>query len=229
MSNKIVALFPMKAVSERVVGKNFRNFNGKPLFRWVLDTLLSIDVIDQIVINTDARDILAQNGLIDSDKILIRDRRPEIQGHHVSMNRVIEDDVNNIDSDIYLMTHTTNPLLSVKTIMEALSAYKTGVSNGNYDSLFTVDMIQTRFYRGDGSPVNHDADNLIPTQDLEVWYEENSNLFIFSKKSFLKTKARIGRNPILFLSPKYESVDIDTEEDWFYAVNLSSYVKSAGQ
>ena len=42
MSDKIVALLPMKANSERVVGKNFRDFNGKPLFRWILDTLLSV-------------------------------------------------------------------------------------------------------------------------------------------------------------------------------------------
>ena len=46
MSNskpRIVALLPMKANSERVKGKNFRLFNGKPLFQWVLDTLLSVD------------------------------------------------------------------------------------------------------------------------------------------------------------------------------------------
>ena len=42
---RIVALLPMKANSERVKGKNFRPFNGKPLFRWILDTLLSIEQI----------------------------------------------------------------------------------------------------------------------------------------------------------------------------------------
>ena len=52
---RVVALLPMKANSERVPNKNFRNFCGKPLFRWVLDTLLSLKVIDQVVINTDAR------------------------------------------------------------------------------------------------------------------------------------------------------------------------------
>ena len=37
---KIVALLPMKANSERVKGKNFKDFNGKPLFQWTLDTFL---------------------------------------------------------------------------------------------------------------------------------------------------------------------------------------------
>ena len=55
---KIVALLPMKANSERVKGKNFREFYGKPLFRWILDTLLSVNDIDCVVINTDANQII---------------------------------------------------------------------------------------------------------------------------------------------------------------------------
>jgi len=34
---KIVALLPMKANSNRVKGKNFRDLEGKPLFRLILD------------------------------------------------------------------------------------------------------------------------------------------------------------------------------------------------
>ena len=83
----------MKANSERVRGKNFREFCGKPLFRWMLDTLLAVEEIDQVIINTDAREILAQNGLIDSDRVTIRDRKPEICGDFVSMNLVIGDDI----------------------------------------------------------------------------------------------------------------------------------------
>ena len=113
---RTVALLPMKANSERVKGKNFRSFNGKPLFRWMLDTLLSIDDIDEVIINTDARHVLADNGLVDGPRVRIRDRRPEICGDFVSMNLVIADDIANVPADIYLMTHTTNPLLSAASI-----------------------------------------------------------------------------------------------------------------
>ena len=169
-TQKIVALLPMKANSERVKGKNFKEFNGKPLFRWTLDTLLAIKEIDQVVINTDARDILAENGLVETDRIVIRDRKSEICGDMISMNLVIEDDVNNIESDIYLMTHTTNPLMTADTVGSALQAFQVKNNNGEVDSLFTVDKIQTRFYREDCSAVNHDPDNLLRTQDLEPWF-----------------------------------------------------------
>lgn len=222
---RIVALLPMKANSVRVFGKNFRDFCGKPLFRWILDTLLSVEEIDQVIINTDARHILAENGLVETDRIVIRDRKPEICGDHVSMNLVLADDVANVPADLYLMTHTTNPLMSADTIRKAIAAFLEGQAQGKADSLFTVDKVQTRFYRADCSPVNHDPDNLIPTQNLEPWFEENSNLYIFTAESFAKTKARIGKLPMMFEGPYFESVDIDTPADWDFAVVAARFMQ----
>lgn len=221
---RIVALLPMKAHSARVSGKNFRDFCGQPLFRWILNTLLSVELIEKVVINTDARDILAEHGLVETDRVLIRDRKPELCGDFVSMNLVLADDVANIDANIYLMTHTTNPLLKEETVRGALAAFRQAQGAGRADSLFTVDKIQTRFYRADGSPVNHDPNNLIRTQDLEPWFEENSNLYIFTRESFAKTQARIGKHPIMYESAKFESIDIDTPEDWEFAVALTHYL-----
>jgi CMP-N-acetylneuraminic acid synthetase len=91
----------------------------------------------------------------------MRERKPELCGDDVSMN---------------LMTHATNPLLAAGTINSALAAFDAGRKDDSVDSLFTVNKCQTRFYCADGTPVNHDPGNLIPTQDIEPWYEENSNL-----------------------------------------------------
>ena len=220
---RIVALLPIKANSQRVKGKNFRNFCDKPLFQWILDSLLAVEAIDEVIINTDAREILAENGLVDTDRVTIRDRKPEICGDDVSMNRVIQDDVKNVAANIYLMTHTTNPLLSSETITKALAKFKAVITDGHVDSLFTVNKVQTRFYRADGSAVNHDPANLIPTQNLEPWYEENSNLYIFTSESFGKTQARIGVKPTMMVTPPFESSDIDTRDDWDMAVIAAQY------
>jgi CMP-N-acetylneuraminic acid synthetase len=224
---RVVALLPMKANSERVRGKNFRAFNGRPLFQWVLSALLDTPAIDLVVINTDARAILAENGLKDSDRVMIRDRRPEICGDTVSMNLVLADDVANVPADTYVMTHTTNPLLTSGTIRAALSQYQASRADGA-DSLYTVNKFQTRFYRANGSAVNHDPANLVRTQDLEPWYEENSNLYIFSRESFMSTNARIGKQPLMYLMSRTESVDIDDQESWDMAEALSRHLAGAG-
>lgn len=213
----------MKAHSARVTSKNFRMIAGKPLFRWILDALCETTEIDKVVINTDARGILADNGLKNGDydgKVMIRDRKPEICGDFVSMNLVLADDIANVASDYYLMTHTTNPLLGVATIRKMIAEFVAAEAAGKADSLFTVTRRQTRFYSPDGAPINHDPKNLIRTQDLPPYMEENSVCYLFTAKSFATTDARIGEKPILFETPRLESVDIDEKSDWFMAESL---------
>jgi CMP-N-acetylneuraminic acid synthetase len=217
MKSKVVALLPMKAHSERVKGKNFKKFIDKPLFKWVLDTLLSVSIIDKVIINTDARKNLEENNLFENDRIIIRDRKLDLVGDFISMNKIIQDDINNIDSDLYLMTHTTNPFLSKTTIENSIHTYNNLRQDNGVDSLFTVDKIQNRLYEFNGKPINHDPTKLIRTQDLTPWYQENSNLYLFTKNSFNSTNARIGKNPYLFETPKIESIDIDDVNDWNFA------------
>jgi CMP-N-acetylneuraminic acid synthetase len=190
--------------------------------------LLAVEEIDQIIINTDARAILHVNGLQETDRIVIRDRKAHLCGDEISMNLVIRDDIENTNADIYLMTHTTNPLMQTSTIRKALEKFIDLKSAGVADSLFTVNKIQSRFYREDMSPVNHDPNRLIPTQDLEPWYEENSNLYIFDKDSFMKSNARIGISPRMIETKRFESVDIDTSEDWDMAVIAAEYLLKKG-
>ncbi len=224
-----VALLPMKAHSERVPGKNFRDLNGKPLYRWILDTLLDVEEVDCVVINTDARQQLLDTGLEESERVQIRDRADELCGDFVSMNRILEDDIQAVPADTYLMTHTTNPLLSAATIRGALVLYRRSVEDGSADSVFTVNKVQTRFYRENGSAVNHDPDNLIRTQDLEPWFEENSNLYIFSAASFAASGARIGVRPRMFVMDATEAIDIDDAAGWALAEAVQSFaLRNAG-
>jgi CMP-N-acetylneuraminic acid synthetase len=226
---RVVALIPMKAHSERVRGKNFRPFNGKPLFQWVLTTLLAVAQIDRIIINTDARNILAEHGLAESERVTVRDRKPELCGDLVSMNLILADDIANVAADIYVMTHTTNPLLTASTVQDALTLYTKGKDAGGVDSVFSVNKFQSRFYRADGSAINHDPNNLLRTQDLERWYEENSNLYIFSGDSFASTNARIGKQPLMFEMRKTESIDIDDQDSWDLAEAMSMYLAARGR
>ena len=224
----IVALLPMKLNSERVPGKNFKNFCGKPLFRWVLDTLLAVPAINEILINTDARARLEAEGLKESDRVRFVQRPEALCGDLVSMNRIIEYDVGHHRADLYLMTHTTNPLLQISTVERALERYFEVAPDGA-DSLFTVTKVQTRFYDALGTPLNHDPDNLVRTQDLEPWFEENSNLYLFTKQSFAASGARIGRRPLMLETEPFESTDIDTPSDWALAEVLVEHLRRTGK
>lgn len=157
---------------------------------------------------------IKKNGLTENDKIIIRDRKKEICGDLVPMNLIIEDDINFQDADAYIQTHTTNPFISADTIKNALKLFNKHIQNKTADSVFTVNKIQERFYDINVNPINHDPKNLLRTQDLNPYYKENSNLYIFTKNSFKDANSRIGLMPAMYEMSDIESIDIDNEDDW---------------
>ena len=212
LDKTIIALLPMKGNSERVPEKNLKNFAGKPLFHSILSTLLSSKYISKVIINTDSEKI-AQNAVDNFQRVEIHWRPEEICGDMVSMNKIIENDLNQLDSECFIQTHSTNPLISVETIDNAIKTFFEMPEP--YDSLFSVTRLQTRLYWKDGEPINHNPDELLRTQDLQPVFEENSNFFIFSKKSFLNAgNARIGNRPKMHEVNKTEASDIDDPEDF---------------
>ena len=226
---KIYALIPIKHNSERVPGKNYRDFNGKPLFYWIINTILNTKYIDKIIIDTDSIIIKEQvpryfnNNM---DKIIIYDRPKHLHGGHIATNDLFANVIQsmNLDADYYFQTHTTNPLLKTKTINEAIEVFLKNKTK--YDSLFSVKRHHTRFYDKNGKELNHDRFKLIPTQDLDPIYEENSCIYIFSKKSLLKNNSRITKTPYIFEMSDIESTDIDWPDDFIIAEQLYKYYES---
>ncbi|MBE7441292.1 MAG: acylneuraminate cytidylyltransferase family protein [Flavobacteriales bacterium] len=213
---KIIALLPMKGHSERVPNKNMKLFNGIPLFNHVLTTLQNCDLIDEVIINTDSN-VISESAKKFS-KVKIHNRPNEICGDFVSMNDIIAYDLNHSDGDIYLQTHSTNPLLKTTTIHQAIEKFK---NQREFDSLFSVTKLQTRLYWEDVRPINHNPNELIRTQDLPPVFEENSNFFIFTKSSFKNAaNKRIGKKPMMYEMDKLESVDIDEPHDFILAETI---------
>jgi len=213
-SLKFTAILPMKGESERVKGKNVRLFNGKPLCLHVLESLERIEAIDQIIINTDSKEI--EQLTSSYDKVRIHQRPVDLQGHMVSMNKIIQYDIENSKAEHFIQTHSTNPLILSSTINKALKVYEE--MSSDYDSVFSVTRLQTRLYEENGRALNHDPSILLRTQDLKPLFEENSNFYIFSRDSFFKTNGkRIGSKPKLFEVNKLEALDIDEEEDFLLA------------
>ena len=221
-SKKITALVPIKEHSERVKSKNFRNFGDKPLYHHIIGILDKTYAIDNIIINTDSL-IVKNEAPTLSPKIIILDRPKELIGDFVSVNRLINHDIINFKSDIYIQTHATNPLLKPETIAKALKKFVE--VEDEYDSMFSVNRFQSRFYLHTGEPINHNPEELIRTQDLNPVFEENSSFYIFTKESFIKNNRRIGSLPFMYETSKIESTDIDDEFSFKLAEIFALYSK----
>ena len=213
----VVALVPMRHSSERVPGKNYRSFNGRPLFHHIVLTLLAVERVTSIVIDTDSP-IVSDQVASEFPTVRVLDRPSHLRDGDVPMTEVLRHDAAVVDSDWYLQTHTTNPLLAAATIDRALDLIE--ADDGEHDSLFSVTRLQTRLFDASGRPLNHDPTVLLRTQDLPPVYEENSNLYLFTADQIAAGR-RIGDRPILFEIDALEAVDIDEEDDFVLAEALA--------
>ena len=211
MKPRIVALVPMRHYSERVPGKNYRPFGGRELYHHIVETLLDCELIDEVVINTDSPRIM-EDASEHFPQIRLIERPQDLRDGTVPMNDVLLYDVTQVESDYYLQTHCTNPLLSTETITRAIGQFLDNYPSD--DSLFSVTRIQTRLWDAKARAINHNQAILLRTQDLPPVYEENSCLYIFSRSILEKRHNRIGERPLMFEIDAEQAWDIDNETDF---------------
>jgi CMP-N-acetylneuraminic acid synthetase len=222
---KLVAIIPMRHSSERVVGKNYRNFAGKPLYHYVTESLLACKAVSQVVIDTDSPIILEDAAKHFGEKVLLLERPEHLRAGDIPMNDVLLNTLGQVKADFYLQTHSTNPLLSAETVAKGVAFFLKNYPI--YDSLFTVTRHQTRLWDELARAINHNPNILLRTQDLPPVYEENSCMYIFTKATLERKHNRIGDRPYMLEMPRDEAQDIDVEIDFRMAEAL--YLLKKGQ
>jgi CMP-N-acetylneuraminic acid synthetase len=207
----ITALVPMRHHSERVPGKNYRPMAGKPLYYHILEALLACPEITRVVVDTDSPQIL--EGIAAQYPGVTAIERPEhLRADTIPMNEILLHDTALFPSDLYLQTHSTNPLLRSETVSRAIQALSAGYPA--YDSLFGVTRVQTRLWDGLTRPINHNPAILLRTQDLPPIYMENSCIYVFTRALLETRRNRLGERPLMFEIDPAEAWDIDDELDF---------------
>jgi CMP-N-acetylneuraminic acid synthetase len=205
---------PCRSGSERVPFKNTKDFAGVKggLLKVKLNTLLQVSRVDTILVSTNDPEVITIAKSFRNEKIVI-DVRPE----HLATSSTSTDDLVKYvpvvikDTNI-LWTHVTSPFISVSTFDKAIEQY---FNNDDYDSLMTVNKIQT-FLWDKEKPINYDRsiEKWPRTQTLPELFEINSGFFINSRENYLKYQDRIGIKPYLYVTKGYESLDVDWPEDF---------------
>ncbi len=211
MQPRIAALVPMRHESIRVPKKNYRLFSGKPLYHHIIESLLDCSLIDEVVIDTDSPFIM-EDSAKHFPTIKLLDRPEHLRADTTPMNDVLINSINQITAEYYLQTHSTNPLLSSRTIETAINTFLSNCPI--HDSLFSVTRVQNRIWDNLARPINHNPNILLRTQDLPPMFTENSCLYIFPKLTLESKHNRIGDRPFMFEIDNIESWDIDQEIDF---------------
>ena len=220
---KLTAVLPMRGGSKRVPRKNLRQLGGKPLFAWALEEIASLEIVDRLVVDSEDDEILEKvNELFPAIETFVRPKR--LAQDHSSMIDVLKHFVDNHPSDWFLQFHSTSPFIRASEISQAWKQMME--RRGHYDSAFSVSKIQARMWSKEGKPINHDPKNLLPTQELDTIFVENSLFYCFSREVLITSGNRVGSRPLIFPTSELSSVDIDTEEQFILAESIAKGIRN---
>jgi CMP-N-acetylneuraminic acid synthetase len=201
---KTVALVPIKLNNQRLPGKNLAPLGGKPLLRYILDTLKRVDGIDNIYVYCSDESI--QKYI--PEKITFLKRDSTLDSDMVKGLEIYRTFQVAVDADVYLLAHATSPFIRAESIQVALNA----VLSGFYDSAFAArELRMFAWYRNE--PLNYNLSDIPRTQDIEPVKVETSAFYIFRKEVLTLYNRRIGYKPYIQVVNEIEAIDIDYPED----------------
>lgn len=208
---KTVALIPIKLNSQRLPNKNILPIAGHPLCWHLCNTLNQVKGIDEVYVY--CSDPIIKQYIPEKTKFL---QRPKwLDGDLVKGFDIYREFIKTVDSDIYILAHTTSPFIKAKSCEIALEH----ILSGENDSAFSAERIQT-FAWFKEKPINYDLNDVPRTQDIEPIWVETSAFFMFKKEIFTIHNRRIGFNPYIQEVSGIEAIDIDEKKDYDMACML---------
>lgn len=213
---KIVAFIPIKMNSQRLPKKNFLLLGDKPLCRYLFDTLSEVQGIDEKYVYCSDENIKQYM----PNNIKFLKRSPHLDGDNIRGLEIIKHFINDVEADIYVLTHVTSPFMKKESFENAIKIIK----EDNYDSVFSAKKLQGYCWYN-SKPINYNPDDIVQTQYIEPLYMETGGFFIFKKEVFTKLGRRIGNSPYIFATDEFESIDIDTREEFIFAEIIVKYFK----
>ena len=217
---KITAVIPIRKGSQRVPDKNFKDFyKGKSLLELKIESLKDIELIDEIVVNTDsdlAIDIAKNLG------VSYFRREDYYASSQCSQSEFFKNLAETTDTDIIIHVPCTSPLIKKQSIIDGINRFNISEN----DSCNSVGLVKEYLW-SNGTPLNYTIDDgKVPnSQDLPDVLKLTFGFGIIYKNTMIERKNIVGENPLFYTVDEVEETDIDTKMDFEFARYLYKKVK----
>jgi pseudaminic acid cytidylyltransferase len=209
MSN--LCIIPARGGSKRIPRKNIKEFLGKPIIAYSIETAIKSGLFDEVMVSTDDEEI-AQVAKNHGAKVPFL-RSQENANDYATLADVVDEVLLHykVKFDYTCCLLSTSPLVQTKHIAEALIILK----NQNFDSARPVAKfsypIQRAMKISEDGKVNwfYPEFSKSRSQDLQEAYHDAGQFYWMKSEKGLRSENRGA----LVIPEKYVQ-DIDTEEDW---------------
>ena len=216
-NKKIIAIIPARKGSKRLINKNIRSLNHKPLVEWTIKSAMASNFLDKIFVSTDSKKIKNISINLGLEIPFMRPRN--LSGDKSPTWELIIDTLDKFrkkgeNFDYVALLEPTSPLrkkndidMAVKKIINNLSA-ETLVSLGKIHlehPLIVKKLSTNQFIK----PYSNLKKKIFQSQQLDNAYFPYGVIYISKVKSFYKKKSFYTNKSIPYFIERWQNYEID--------------------
>lgn len=218
-----IAIIPARKGSKRLINKNIKSLNGKPLIAWTIEAAKQSGYFRHVFVSTDCEKIAYISKQYGAEVPFLRDSAlatdtattSSVVSHFIS--QLIENKIV-LNLDTVALLQPTSPLRESRHIASAFEQMR----SLNADAIVSVCEVDHPPELSNTLDVTLSMDgfikkeNLKRSQDYQKNYRLNGAIYLFNDRYFHRPYL-YEENTFAFVMDRSSSVDIDTAEDFMFA------------
>ena len=230
MTQKPICIIPARGGSKRIPRKNIKDFNGKPLIAWSIETALKSDVFSKVIVSTDDTEIADISKQYGAEVPFLR--IASLADDFATTAEVLLDALPKLDQTPYsCCLYATAPLLEPEDFQRSYEQLKLQKA----DSIIAVtefDFHPLRaFIKNSKNHIEFKSPEyaLTRSQDLPEMFHDAGAFYFFNTSAFISQKKLVMENTIEHKLERMRALDIDTTEDFKLAKLIHQQILKARQ
>jgi pseudaminic acid cytidylyltransferase len=220
-----VAIIPARGGSKRIPKKNIKNFAGKPIVAYSIETAQKCGIFDRILVSTDSEEVAAVVRKRGAEVPFMRpaeladDFTPTAQVLAHALNWLVD---NGTPAKYTCCIYATAPFIRPEYIKQGFEK----LTKSKVSSVFSVATFSFPLFRAleltkDGNlRMMWPEHELTRSNDLPETYHDAGQFYWLDAEIFLKEMKMYGRDSKPIILPRHVVQDIDTLEDWEVAERM---------
>jgi len=215
---KNIAIIPARGGSKRIIGKNIKDFLGKPIVAYSIEAAINSKLFDEVIVSTDDSEIARVAQKYGANVPFFRSKKNADDFATLSdvVEEVLQEYKNqDIEFQSVCCILPTAPFISVKNLQSSYEKLRVE----SFDTIFPV--LQFSFPIQRCLQIKKDKVSMVwqehlntRSQDLPDRYHDAGQFYWCDTKAFVKSKKLYTENSGAIVISQLEAQDIDTEIDW---------------
>ena len=212
-----ICIIPARGGSKRIPFKNIKNFRGKPIIAWSIESALATLLFDKVIVSTDDPHIAKV--AIEYGAEVPFFRPDELADDFVGTAPVVRHAIQHLDlpeHDAVLCLYATAPFTTKDDLLASLRIFNLYPDDSPIFSATSFPFPIQRGLRidksGYSSPIYPEKISM-RSQDLEEFYHDAGQFYLATAK-FWNSGSHMFQQGRPLLLPRWRVQDIDTLEDW---------------